>query len=111
MSIRSEKETIAAMVGLSCRRRHGEALCPDCAELVDYAHARLDRCPYGDDKPTCAECSIHCYKPVLRERIREVMRFAGPRMPWRHPWLALLHVARSFKRPRSRVSARTMTRR
>jgi hypothetical protein len=54
--------------------------------------SRLNRCPFGQDKPTCATCPIHCYKPKLRERIREVMRFAGPRMLWRHPILAIRHV-------------------
>jgi hypothetical protein len=54
--------------------------------------SRLDRCPFGEDKPTCATCPIHCYKPQVRDRIREVMRFAGPRMLWHHPILAIRHV-------------------
>jgi hypothetical protein len=28
----------------------------------------------------------------MREKVKEVMRYAGPRMIWRHPWLALMHV-------------------
>jgi hypothetical protein len=27
----------------------------------------------------------------MRERIREVMRYAGPRMPLRHPILSIFH--------------------
>ena len=38
------------------------------------ADARLDRCPFRDEKPTCSNCLVHCYKPDMRERIREVMR-------------------------------------
>ena len=57
-----------------------------------YAERRLEKCPYGQDKPTCANCPIHCYKPAQREKAREVMRFAGPRMTWRHPWRALNHL-------------------
>jgi len=49
----------------------------------------MSRCPFGPDKPTCAKCPIHCYKPQVRERVREVMRFAGPRMLLRHPVLAV----------------------
>ena len=64
----------------------------ECNELHTYAMSRLERCPFGQEKPTCATCQIHCYKPQLRERIREVMRFAGPRMLWRHPILAIRHV-------------------
>jgi len=92
--IAREKKTVAAMIRIFCRLRHrtrGE-LCAECDELHRYAMARLDRCPFGDDKPTCVNCPIHCYRPQLRDRIREVMKFAGPRMLWRHPVLAIRHV-------------------
>ncbi|MBK6880570.1 MAG: nitrous oxide-stimulated promoter family protein [Elusimicrobia bacterium] len=99
-----EKETVGAMVRLFCSGRHGsEELCPSCGELLAYAHARLDRCPFGEGKPVCADCSVHCYKPDMRDRIREAMRYAGPRMPWHHPWRALVHVARSFKKASPRL--------
>jgi hypothetical protein len=92
--IAREKKTVAAMLRIFCRLRHGRRgeLCAECEELHRYAMSRLDRCPFGEDKPTCATCPIHCYKPQSRERIREVMRFAGPRMLWRHPLLAIRHV-------------------
>ncbi len=88
-----EKRTIGAMVGIYCRGRHspGEGICSECRELLDYALARLDRCPMGGDKSTCAQCSVHCYRPEMRARVKEVMRFAGPRMVYRHPVLALRH--------------------
>lgn len=90
---RREEKTLQAMVQIYCRAHHGgPQLCEECRELLSYAHLRLDRCPFGDDKPTCVKCPIHCYKPEPRERVREVMRFAGPRMLWRHPILALLHL-------------------
>jgi hypothetical protein len=66
--------------------------CPRCREFLAYADARLDHCPYGEDKPTCANCPIHCYKREPREFARTVMRYAGPRMLWRHPVLAVLHL-------------------
>ena len=80
------------MIDIYCRDRHGahDALCPECAELRDYALARLDKCPFQESKSTCANCTVHCYKPDMRQRVREVMRYAGPRMMWRHPILALV---------------------
>jgi len=81
------------MIEIYCHDRHGvgTGVCPACAELRDYALARLDRCPFHEDKPACADCTVHCYKPDQRARVREVMRYAGPRMLWRHPVLALAH--------------------
>jgi hypothetical protein len=89
-----ELATIRAMVRIHCRNLHApeSGLCPDCAELMRYATRRLDRCVFGDGKPTCASCRVHCYNSAMRERIRAVMRYAGPRMMWRHPHLALAHV-------------------
>ncbi len=82
------------MVSIYCRGHHlttGE-LCDDCREQLDYSFARLNRCPFGSDKPVCANCTVHCYKPAMRSKARTVMRYAGPRMIWRHPILALRHL-------------------
>ena len=93
-----EERTIAAMIEMYCRDHHGDAarddegLCPDCAELMAYARVRLDKCRYGTEKPTCASCPTHCYKPAMRERVREVMRYSGPRMLKKHPVLAVAHL-------------------
>ena len=97
-----ELKTIRAMARIYCRRHHataaGDGLCVECAALLDYATRRLDRCVFGDDKPTCANCKIHCYSKTMRERVREMMRYAGPRMLWRHPLLAVAHL-RDGRRP------------
>lgn len=92
--IAREKKTVKAMIHIYCRRHHEthRVLCDECAELLVYAHERLDRCPFQEGKTTCAKCPIHCYRPAMREQIRKVMRFAGPRMLWRHPVLALYHL-------------------
>jgi hypothetical protein len=89
-----EKATLRAMIGLYCRDLHhsGDVLCEECAALLEYALARLDKCTFGADKPKCSDCTVHCYKPAMRERIRDVMRYSGPRMMVRHPVLALGHV-------------------
>ena len=90
-----EFRTIVAMLRMYCRAHHaprGAVLCPDCTELHDYAQRRLERCVFGDGKPTCANCTVHCYRAVMRARVRQVMVWAGPRMVWRHPVLAIRHV-------------------
>lgn len=99
--IARERDTVGAMIRLYCRRHHGqtEGLCPECAALRAYAMLRLDRCPFGEDKPTCADCPVHCYKPDMRARIREVMRFAGPRMLLAHPLLAIAHLFDKLHKP------------
>ena len=90
-----EKRTLRAMLDIYCQAHHRAAgqgrLCPRCAELATYAMGRLDHCPFGADKTTCANCPIHCYKPTMRAEIQIVMRYAGPRMLCRHPILALFH--------------------
>lgn len=48
--------------------------------MLIYATARLDRCKFGDGKTKCHKCHVHCYRPDMREKIRVVMRFSGPRM-------------------------------
>jgi hypothetical protein len=91
---RRELKTVGAMVALYCRGNHRteSSLCADCAELWAYAQQRVARCPLLADKPTCVNCPVHCYKLDMRERIKMVMRYSGPRMMWRHPILAVLHV-------------------
>ena len=89
-----ESRTVAAMVRLYCRDHHGRdrALCEDCSRLMAYADSRLEKCPFEEGKPTCADCTIHCYRAEMREEVRVVMRYAGPRMTLRHPILAFLHL-------------------
>jgi len=93
--LRREAQTISAMFQIYCRAHHEDSsggLCPDCQALQEYAQARLERCPFQADKPTCAKCTVHCYKPEMRARVRVVMRYAGPRMLLRHPILAIRHL-------------------
>lgn len=89
-----ELKTIEVMLRIACRDRHHTAagLCADCAGLYEYAAKRLALCPYGAEKPTCANCRIHCYGKRQREQVRDTMRYAGPRMMLRHPYLAIMHV-------------------
>ena len=92
--IENEKTTVSQMVRLYCRSHHdSRELCEQCRELLGYALSRLDLCRFGDSKPTCKNCPIHCYKPSMRGQMRRVMRYAGPRMLWHHPLTALRHLS------------------
>lgn len=90
-----EYKTIVVMLHLYCRAHHHPArgeLCDDCSALQAYARRRIERCVFGEDKPTCANCTVHCYKPAMRERVRQVMRWSGPRMLWHRPVLSIRHM-------------------
>lgn len=93
-SLERERRTLTAMLQLFCRHHHAtrDELCDECANLLNYAFRKLDRCVFGGDKPVCAKCPIHCYQPEMRERIQQVMRYAGPKMLLRHPGLAIGHL-------------------
>ncbi len=92
-TIEKEKRIIEQMIRLYCRRKEkNKILCTECKELLLYAQQRLDRCSFGEKKPTCRQCPIHCYKPGMKEKIRLVMRFSGPRMMLYAPIEVLKHL-------------------
>ncbi len=97
-----EKKMVSQMIALYCRKKHGSkgGLCPDCASLNEYARVRSDKCPFMETKSFCSNCKVHCYKPEMREKIQEVMRFSGPRMLFHHPVAAIRHVIESKKERR-----------
>lgn len=100
-----EARTVAAMIAIFCAGHHGTRrgeLCGSCTELLDYSLLRLARCPFQEGKTSCGACKIHCYRPQMRERAREVMRFAGPRMTARHPLLTLWHFLDSLRKEPTR---------
>ena len=80
--IEKEKQTINLMINLYCKKKHKQknGLCEGCQELLDYAHKRLDFCKYGNEKSFCSKCPIHCYKMDMRAKVKDVMRFSGPRL-------------------------------
>ena len=96
-----ERQMVTEMIRLYCRKKHGgRELCPDCAALAEYARQRSDKCPFMAEKTFCSNCRVHCYKPEMREKIREVMRFSGPRMIFTHPVAAVRHVIETKREKR-----------
>jgi len=99
--LKNEHHTLVKMTAIYCKDHHGQSdgqLCEMCSKLMEYSEARLAKCPYGQAKPTCANCPIHCYKQVQRDRVRDVMRYAGPRMMRHHPWAAITHIFDKMRR-------------
>ena len=97
-----EKETVSQMIAIYCKKKHGtkNGLCSECAELEAYARFRSDKCPFMETKTFCSNCKVHCYKPDMREKIKEVMRFSGPRMLLVNPVMAIRHVIESKREKR-----------
>ncbi|MEG1635005.1 MAG: nitrous oxide-stimulated promoter family protein [Rikenellaceae bacterium] len=91
--VEREKRTVELMIRIYCKRKEGNSeLCNSCTELLEYAIKRLSACGFGDEKHACKHCPHHCYKPEMRNRIREVMRFSGVRMLIYSPIEALRHL-------------------
>lgn len=122
-----EKEVVSQMIKLYCRKNHQtkqhnvknhqtkqhdakgyntkqnhaeNELCAECQELLDYATMRSDHCPFMETKTFCSNCKVHCYKPDMKKRIRQVMRFSGPRMLLYHPLMVMRHMFLSTKEKR-----------
>ena len=55
---------------------HDLHLCPECRKLLQHALVKRSTCPM-DPKPACKRCPRHCYAPVYRQQIRQVMRHSG----------------------------------
>lgn len=98
--IKREQQIVEEMILLYCRRNHGQpAPCRACRQLIEYAQKRSAQCPFMENKTFCSHCKVHCYGPEQRAQIRQVMRYAGPRMLFHHPVLALWHLISTKKNP------------
>lgn len=100
---KKEQYVVKEMIRLYCRKNYEGyekktgKMCPVCQELSDYAELRSEKCPFMEKKTFCSNCRVHCYKPEMREKIRQVMRFSGPRMLLCHPVMAIWHVVCSMR--------------
>ncbi len=92
--IKREKDTIYVMVRMYCHDKHHtkEGLCESCNDLYEYSIKRIDKCTFGIEKPACEVCPVHCFKKSAKEHIKTVMRYAGPRMMYHHPLMAIMHI-------------------
>ncbi len=98
--LEQELKTINTMIRMYCRNFHDcdDKFCQECSDIFQYAEERLKGCRFGEEKPTCDKCPIHCYKPEMREKIRTIMRYAGPRMIYTHPIMGFRHIFKKLKK-------------
>lgn len=88
-----EKIIVDKMIKIYCKKNHNKKdLCEECKELSDYAHLRVEKCPHMEEKTFCSSCTTHCYDSEHRNKIKEVMRFSGPRILLHNPILAIKHI-------------------
>lgn len=96
---KKEIEIIEDMINLYCKKNHKtkKGLCKECQELKEYAILRINKCPFMENKTFCSNCKVHCYKPDMREKVKKVMRYSGPRIIFKHPIKVIKHLIESKK--------------
>ena len=90
-----EQKVVGQMIAIYCHGVHHTPtgqLCPQCQALNNYAMERSDKGPFMETKTFCSNCKVRCNRKDMAQQIRQVMRYAGPRMLLHHPILALRHV-------------------
>lgn len=95
-----EVKLIPKMIEIYCHGNHytkKHEFCKECEELKEYSLFRLSKCPFKVNKKFCSFCKIHCYKPEMKLKIKEVMRYSGPRMLFSHPIFSISHVIQMIK--------------
>ena len=98
-----EQKVVGQMIAIYCHGVHHTPtgqLCSQCQALKDYAMERSDKCPFMETKTFCSNCKVHCYRPEMRESIRAVMVFSGPRMIFHHPLVTVRHMIENKKETR-----------
>lgn len=109
---RRERESIIVqtMIGIYCRDNHKtgtQTLCDECRVLSTYAENRLLSCMFGEIKPVCKRCPVHCYSPQKRAMMKDVMRWAGPRMIYKKPVFTFIHFFDNLTGPKKQSLERT----
>lgn len=105
---KKEIETVSSMIEIYCHGSHGTKrgeLCGQCEKLKEYTTARTMHCPFMETKTFCSACKVHCYSKEMQEKIRKVMRYAGPRMLFVHPVLAIRHVKVTLQNKRKQADS------
>lgn len=89
----NDRNIIEWMIKYYCRKNHStQKFCDDCSSLLEYASMRIKKCPYGENKPVCSNCTIHCYIPEQREKIKKIMRFSGPAILFHKPFTGIRYI-------------------
>ena len=102
--IQREKRVVDWMITIYCQDNHESSdLCKNCTDLRDYAYKRLINCPFDEEKPVCSKCKLHCYNTMQKKKIKEVMRYSGPKMLMKYPKDTILYYYDKLKYKNHRV--------
>ncbi len=94
-----EKKVISEMVKLYCRKNHKKReLCDECKEVLNCSLKRIDNCQFMETKTFCSNCKAPCYSPKMKEKVKQIMKFSGPRILFHHPLLVISHMLSRFKK-------------
>lgn len=102
-SKKQEVKTLLKIISIDCNHKHNthkDKLCEECLLLFEYAEKKIESCVYGDGKPVCSGCYIHCYSPEMREKIIGCMKYAGPKMIYKSPILTIRYLYRKVFKSR-----------
>lgn len=102
-----EAVVVTELIQLYCHDKHkgrsknAKNMCSECQALDTYAQSRIRQCPFMTSKTFCSNCKVHCYDLEEREAIRQVMRYAGPRLLLKRPILVIHHMWLEFLEKRA----------
>lgn len=94
--ILEELQLVQVMIRLYYKKH--EAVDISEERMLAYVEKRLLFCRFGEQKTTCQRCPVHCYQPRYRQQMKQIMRYAGPRMLVRHPLVTIKHAYRGITR-------------
>lgn len=86
-----EKKTVTAMIDIYYKQFSDEDSLLEKEDVLAYAMTRLNYCRFGEEKPTCKVCPVHCYKKSYQDKMKKIMRYSGPRMLIYHPIMSVEH--------------------
>lgn len=95
--LKKEKKVFEKMVLIYCKKKHQDNYpCIDCREIIKYGHDKINKCIHGEEKPFCSKCNVHCYEKNMQKKVKDIMRFSGPRIIFYHPIVSLKHLLSSL---------------
>ncbi|MEG0255124.1 nitrous oxide-stimulated promoter family protein [Vagococcus sp.] len=92
-----EKKTVQAMIDIYYKQYKDDEHLIEKEDVENYAMSRLNYCRFGEEKPTCKVCPVHCYKKSYKEKMQKIMRYSGPRMMIYHPVMSVEHFVKEWR--------------
>lgn len=95
----NNKKVVSKMIDMYCKGHNHSVVtpCGECQDLKDYVYGKIEACPFVEKKIFCSSCKIHCYNTEMKNNIKDVMRYSGPRIVFYHPILCIKHALEYIK--------------